>query len=304
MADDVVAAVRAFNRFYTKRIGVLRQGYLGTRRTLTEARVVYELAQHPELEVAELRRELDIDRGQLSRVLARLEGAGVLRRERSFHDGRAQVARLTANGRRAFATLDTRSAAETATLLEDLGEPDRRRLVAAMDAIRAVLGEDGLVPTVELRPPRPGDLGWIVERHGALYAQEYHWDASFEALVAQIVAGYAAGHDPEREAVWIADAGGERLGCVMCVKKTRDTAQLRLLLVVPHGRAMGIGARLIDECLIFAREAGYRRIMLWTNDPLVAARRLYERAGFTLTSEGNHRSFGHDLVEQTWQLEL
>jgi DNA-binding MarR family transcriptional regulator/N-acetylglutamate synthase-like GNAT family acetyltransferase len=299
-----VAAVRSFNRFYTSRIGVLRRGYLRTRWTLGEARVIYELAQRDALEVPELRERLAIDAGYLSRVLARLERGGVVRREPSPSDRRRQVARLTARGRRAFTTLDERSAADTRALLEGVDEHELPRLVEALAVVRHTLGDAGDDAPVTLRAPGPGDLGWIVERHGALYAAEYDWDESFEALVAQVVAGYARDHDPEREAVWIAEAAGERVGCVMCVSKTKTTAQLRLLLVEPHARGRGIGALLVDECVNFARRAGYRRLVLWTNDPLADARRLYERAGFELESEAPARAFGHAMVEQNWSLSL
>ncbi|MFL5895413.1 MAG: GNAT family N-acetyltransferase [Thermoleophilaceae bacterium] len=302
--DDRVAAVRAFNRFYTSQIGVLRQGLLRTRWSLTEARVIYELGRHERLPVAALRAGLAMDAGYLSRVLARLETAGIVERTRSDRDGRRQIARLTGRGRRAFATLDSRSATETRELLEAIGEPDQRRLAHAMSAIERILG--GHEPRAEpvIRRPRPGDLGWIVARHGELYAEEYGWDEAFEALVAGIVANYAQAHDPAREAAWIAEAGGDRAGCVMCVRKSGKAAQLRLLLVEPWARRSGIGSRLIGECLSFAREAGYERVVLWTNDPLADARRLYERAGFALESEAPHHSFGHDMVEQTWEKTL
>ena len=300
MPEDRVAAVRAFNRFYTARIGVLRDGLLRTPHTLTEARVLYELGQREVTEVADLRRELDIDAGFLSRLLARLQRDGLVARERSRDDARRQRIRLTAEGAAAFAELDSRSAAEIGAVLDALGEEDQRRLVAAMDVVRDVL-EDAAPPgAFVLRAPRPGDLGWIVQRHGALYAQQYGWDESFEALVARIVADYAERHDPRREAAWIAEVDGEPAGCVLCVRREDDVAQLRLLLVDPRARGHGIGARLVEECLRFARRAGYARITLWTNDVLDEARRIYERLGFELVESAPHHSFGHDLVEQTW----
>lgn len=299
-----VAAVRSFNRFYTARIGVLRSGLLDTRHSLTEARVIFELAQQPSLEVVELRRRLDIDAGYLSRILRRFETEGLVTRERSSEDGRRQVIRLTAGGRRAFSTLDRRSAAQTARLLEPLREGDRRRLVGSMDAIRRIL--DGREPSgeVRLRAPGPGDHGWIVSRHGAIYAAEYGWDESFEALVGRIVADFVERRDPRRERAWVAEMGGERAGCVLCVAKDPQTAQLRLLLVEPWARGHGVGSRLVDACLKFARRAGYRRIVLWTNDVLVDARRIYERVGFELLEEHEHHSFGHDLVGQHWGRDL
>jgi DNA-binding MarR family transcriptional regulator/GNAT superfamily N-acetyltransferase len=303
MPEDRVAAVRAFNRFYTARIGVLRDGLLRTPHSLTEARVLYELGQREVTEVADLRGELDIDAGFLSRLLARLERNGLVARERSNEDARRRRIRLTEDGNAAFAELDRRSADEIGAVLDALSEDDRRRLVAAMSVVHDVLADappqqSGFV----LRAPHPGDLGWIVQAHGRLYAQQYAWDESFEALVARIVADYAADHDARREAAWIAEVDGEPAGCVLCVRRhdDADAAQLRLLLVDPRARGRGIGARLIDECLRFARRAGYARITLWTNDVLHEARRLYERAGFELGESAPHHSFGHDLVEQTW----
>ena len=301
MPEDRVAAVRAFNRFYTARIGVLRDGLLRTPHSLTEARVLYELGQREVTEVADLRREMDIDAGFLSRLLARLQRARP-RRPRALDRRRAPPARPPhRGGAAAFAELDRRSADEIGAVLDALPEDDQQRLVAAMDTVarRAHPGSAGRRAS-SCRGPRPGDLGWIVQRHGALYAQQYGWDESFEALVARIVADYAADHDPRREAAWIAEVDGEPAGCVLCVRREDDVAQLRLLLVDPRARGRGIGARLIEECLRFAQRAGYTRISLWTNDVLHEARRLYERAGFELVESAPHHSFGHDLVEQTW----
>jgi DNA-binding MarR family transcriptional regulator/GNAT superfamily N-acetyltransferase len=300
VAEDRVAAIRAFNRFYTARIGVLRDGLLRTPHSLTEARVLYELGQREVTEVADLRREMDIDAGFLSRLLARLQRNGLVARERSEDDARRQRVRLTDEGRAAFAELDRRSTDEVGAVLDALSEDDQRRLVGAMDAVREVLTPAPATTGFVLRGPRPGDLGWIVQRHGALYAQQYGWDESFEALVAQIVAEYAREHDPRREAAWIAEVDGEPAGCVLCVRREADVAQLRLLLVEPRARGRGIGGRLIEECLRFAQHAGYERITLWTNDVLHEARRLYERAGFELVESAPHHSFGQDLVEQTW----
>ncbi len=304
MPEDRVAAVRSFNRFYTARIGVLRDGLLHTPHSLTEARVLYELGQRDVTEVADLRRELDIDAGFLSRLLARLQSNGLVERERSTDDARRQRIRLTEEGVAAFAELDRRSADEIGAVLDALSEDDQKRLVAAMDTVHDVLTQAPPATGFVLRSPRPGDLGWIVQRHGALYAQQYAWDEGFEALVARIVADYAHDHDPRREAAWIAEVDGEPAGCVLCVRREDDVAQLRLLLVDPRARGRGIGARLIEECLRFAKRAGYRRITLWTNDVLHEARRLYERAGFELVESAPHHSFGHDLVEQTWARDL
>jgi DNA-binding MarR family transcriptional regulator/GNAT superfamily N-acetyltransferase len=304
MPEDRVADVRAFNRFYTARIGVLRDGLLRTQHSLTEARVIYELGQREVTEVADLRREMDIDAGFLSRLLARLQTHGLVARERSTDDARRQRVRLTEEGAAAFAELDRRSAEEVGAVLDALSEDDQKRLVAAMRTVHDVLTQAPPTAGFVLRSPAPGDLGWIVQRHGALYAQQYGWDESFEALVARIVADYAESHDPRREAAWIAEVDGQPAGCVLCVRREDDVAQLRLLLVDPRARGRGIGARLVDECLRFARRAGYTRITLWTNDVLHEARRIYERAGFELVEAAAHHSFGHDLVEQTWAREF
>jgi DNA-binding MarR family transcriptional regulator/GNAT superfamily N-acetyltransferase len=299
-----MAAVRAFNRFYTSRIGVLREGLLESPFSLTEARVIFELAQGEATEVAELRHALNVDAGYLSRILARFAGDGLVTRERSASDGRRQVVRLTDGGRAAYRVLDTRSAAEVGALLSGLADDEQRCLVGAMREIRRVLEPAPSGQPFVLRPPGPGDLGWVVHRHGVLYAREYGWDETFEALVARIVADYVDHRDPARERVWIAELEGQPAGCIFCVRREDHLAQLRLLLVEPGARGMGVGGKLVDECLDFARAAGYREIMLWTNDVLDQARRIYERAGFELREEEPHHSFGHDLVGQNWSRTL
>jgi DNA-binding MarR family transcriptional regulator/GNAT superfamily N-acetyltransferase len=301
---DAVSALRAFNRFYTGHLGMLGPGFLSTPHTLAEARVLFELAQQEQVEVAALRERMRIDGGHLSRLLARLEQRGLVARERSATDGRRQLARLTPAGEADFALLDRRSAEETGARLSGLGDAERRRLIASLAELRRLLDPTPASPAVVLRPPRAGDLGWVIARHGQLYAEEYGWDASFEALVARIVADYAERHDPAREAAWIAEVDQEPAGCIFCVRGDDAIAKLRLLLVEPRARGLGLGARLVDECIRFARRAGYRELMLWTNDPLVHARRLYERAGFRLVAEEPHHSFGHDMVGQTWTLAL
>jgi DNA-binding MarR family transcriptional regulator/GNAT superfamily N-acetyltransferase len=304
---DRVAAVRRFSRFYTNVLGLLQEGLLETEFSLTEARVIFELAASGPADAASLRRRLDIDPGYLSRLLARLGSAGLISRQRDTDDGRRQLIELTAQGHAAFATLNDRSDHQVRDLLTALPEPAQRRLTGAMAAIEEILsGPAGRQKPAAylLRSPGPGDLGWMVKAHGELYAQEYGWDTTFEALVARIVADYADNHDPSREAAWIADVDGQPVGCVLCVRKDDDTAQLRILLVDPAARGLGIGARLVGECLTFARRAGYKRIVLWTNDVLTAARRIYQAAGFRLTGEEPHHSFGHDLVSQTWQLDF
>jgi DNA-binding MarR family transcriptional regulator/ribosomal protein S18 acetylase RimI-like enzyme len=297
-----VDEVRAFNRFYTRRIGVLG-GMLRTPLWLPEARLLYELGRAPLTQVADLRRELGIDAGQLSRLLARLDGEGLLSRERSAADGRRQCVALTAAGEALLAKLDARSGEESQRMLESLGAEDRDRVLEAMATIRSLLAEDAAGEVeVTLRPAEPGELGWIVSRHGELYAQEYGWDERMEGNVAGIVADYARAHDPAREAVWIAQAGGRRAGSIMCVARSETVAQLRLLLVEPSARGLGVASLLVDECLAFARGAGYEEIVLWTNSVLHGARRLYERAGFTLLHE--EREDWPDPVFQTWSRPL
>lgn len=306
--EERVAAVREFNRFYTKVIGLLREGMMRTEHSLTDARVIFELAQRDSTELRELREALDVDAGYLSRILGRFEEAGLGKRSRSPADGRRQLVRLTAKGRRAFATLDNRSADEVRALLSRLGDDEQRRLVGAMDAIADVLADPPRAPGFVLRPAKAGDFGWIVQRHGAVYAREHRWDERFEALCARIVAEFLEDGDPDRQAAWIAEVDGERVGAVLCAERDEDVAQLRLLLVEPRARGMGIGTCLVEECIRFARRAGYERIVLWTNAVLEDARRIYERAGFELEQEarsapGEH-GWGDDVVGQEWSLKL
>jgi DNA-binding MarR family transcriptional regulator/GNAT superfamily N-acetyltransferase len=304
-ADDAtVAAVRAFNRFYTNVIGLLRGKYLDTPYSLTEARLLFELAQRDASEVADLRRVVDIDAGYLSRILGRFEDDGLIARQRSAADGRRQVIRLTGAGRAAVAGLDAGSAGQTRDMLAGVRDEDRRRLLDAMRVITDVLTKSPPPRGYLLRAPRPGDLGWVVSRNAAVYAEEFGWDASYEALVARIVADYVDHRDPGAEAAWIAEVDGAPAGCVFCVREDATTARLRLLLVEPWARGLGIGGRLVEEVLRFARGAGYSAVTLWTNDVLAGARRIYERAGFTLDNESPHHSFGQDLVGQNWSLRL
>jgi DNA-binding MarR family transcriptional regulator/predicted N-acetyltransferase YhbS len=301
----VVDEVRGFNRFYTRVLGLLRPDLAGSPFGLTEARVLFELAHGDEVAVSDLRRELDLDAGYLSRILSGFTAAGLVAREQAASDGRRQVVRLTSDGQRAFAELDRLQAGAIDALLAPLDEAKRAELVAAMDQIRRVLDGHPRRTGLVLRAPEPGDLGWVVERHGASYAAEYGWDAAFEALVARIVAEFAERHDTKREAAWIAELDGERVGCVFCTAAdAAHTAQLRLLLVEPSARGSGVGTRLVDECLRFAKRSGYSRITLWTNDVLLAARRIYERAGFTCDRREPHHSFGHDLVGEYWSRDL
>ncbi|MEU3165124.1 bifunctional helix-turn-helix transcriptional regulator/GNAT family N-acetyltransferase [Streptosporangium sp. NPDC006930] len=305
-----VADVRAFNRFYTGHIGLLHQGILDSSYSLTEVRVLFELDRAGRMEASELRRLLDLDAGYLSRMLGRFEGEGLVVRERSAVDARRQVVELTGEGRARFAGFDERAAAEVHELLAGLTEEDRGRLVASMTTIEEILGR---APKPDrpyvIRPPRPGDLGWVVYRHGTLYSQEQGWGMDFEALVARVVADYVNDHDPRREAGWIAEVDGERAGCVFCVRRDDETAQLRMLLVEPSARGMGIGTHLVDECMRFARAAGYRRMMLWTRDVLLGARRIYRAAGFELVekerSQGDQDGKdGKNFVEEIWARDL
>lgn len=300
-----VAAVRAFNRFWTTRIGVLDATHLGTEFSLAEARLLFELADRDEGpgEVTDVRRRLELDAGYLSRLLADFRAKKLVTTSASKEDARRQTVRLTAKGRRAAAELDARAVDHVTNLLTPLADEEQRQMLGALAGARRLLERDTRASDLVLRPPRPGDLGWVVERHGALYAHEYGWDERFEGLVASIVADYAEARDP-RTAAWIAEVGGERAGCIFCTKKNASTAQLRLLLVDPRFRAHGVGGRLVGECVRFARANGYRRLVLWTNSILKAARVLYERAGFSLIESKKHNDFGPVLTGQTWELNL
>jgi DNA-binding MarR family transcriptional regulator/GNAT superfamily N-acetyltransferase len=303
--DRRIAAVRRFNRFYTRQIGLLQDGYLESPFSLTQVRVLYELAHRETTSASELSRQLGLDAGYLSRVLGGFERIGLIDSQASDIDARRSILRLTEQGREAFAPLDARSQEDIGAMLGGLSEPERARLIEAMKLIERLLGPRGepKVPYV-LRPHRPGDMGWVVHRHGVLYAREYGWDERFEALVASIVADFIEQHDPRRERCWIAERGGEPVGSVFLVKGPDSVAKLRLLLVEPEARGLGIGKHLVDECVRFARSVGYRSLTLWTNSVLVAARHLYEQAGFRLVHSEPHHSFGHDLVGEYWSRDL
>ena len=301
-----VERIRAFNRRWTEVIGLLEAGLLDTPYSLPEARVLFELGRHDDdepCEQIELRRRLRMDPSYLTRVVAQLQRAQLVTTQRSDVDRRHVRIALTPAGRTVAADLDRRSAAQITALLEPLGGDDRERVARAIDTLDDVFDPDRH-RHVTVRGLGSGDLGWVIQRHGEIYHHEYAWDVSFEALVAEIVATYFANHRPGREQAWIAEVDGARAGCVFCCQRDDETAQLRILLVEPSARGLGIGRRLVGECIDFARDAGYRTIMLWTNDPLVSARRIYEAAGFTLVDEEPHRSFGHDLVGQSWELAL
>jgi DNA-binding MarR family transcriptional regulator/GNAT superfamily N-acetyltransferase len=299
-----VAAVRGFNRFYTNVIGLLRGKYLDTPYSLTEARLLFELAQRDISEVTDLRRTVDIDPGYLSRILARFEADGLIARQRSAADGRRQVIQLTDTGRSVVAGLDARSGEQTRDMLAAVRDEDRRKLLEAMRVITETLTGSPPPRGYLLRPPQPGEMGWVVQRNAAVYAEEFGWDSSYEALVARIVADYVDHRDPDAETAWLAEVDGTPAGCVFCVRENASTARLRLLLVEPWARGLGIGARLVDEVLRFARQAGYSQVTLWTNDVLADARRIYQRAGFTLDNESRHHSFGKDLTGQNWSRHL
>lgn len=307
MSAARVAAVRRFNRFYTKQIGILGERLLQSPFSLAEMRVLYEIANRENVSAVDLAEELRLDAGYLSRILRRFQKGGLVRRETSAEDGRRSLLSLTEKGQRTFATLNARQEEDVAALLTRVPAAGQRRLIESMHAIEEVLGapaEGSKTPYV-LRQHQPGDMGWITHRHGVLYSQEYGYDEHFEALVAKIVGEFIENYDPARERCWIAERNGEIAGSVFLVKKSATVAQLRLLYVEPSARGLGIGARLIDECLRFARRARYRKITLWTQSELLAARHLYEKAGFELVAEQPHRSFSRDdLVADTWELKL
>jgi len=298
-----VDAVRRFNRFYTRRIGALRAGLVGSPYPLPEARLIYELGRRRRCTATELRAELDLDAGYLSRMLAALGRRGLVRAERSAEDARARLLSLTARGREAFALLDRRSRAEVSAMLRELAAPDRERLVGAMRTVHSLLGDQKRFEVL-LRSHRPGDLGWVVQAHGELYAREYGWGERFEALVAGIVAGFVAGFDPRRSRCWIAELDGERVGAVFVVPASKRVAQLRLLLVDPRARGRGLGTRLVRESIDFARARGYRRLVLWTQSNLAAARAIYRACGFELGKSESHAAFGVKLTGEYWEMRL
>jgi DNA-binding MarR family transcriptional regulator/GNAT superfamily N-acetyltransferase len=302
-----IEAVRRFNRFYTGQIGLLEESLLESPFTLTEGRILFEVAHQVETTATDLAGRLRLDRGYLSRILASFHERGLLDRRTSEEDGRVQLLTLTPLGKKAFEEINAASEREIRELLHGVPVAQRARLVDAMHTIRSILQDpDEHCPSFLVRTHLPGDLGWVVHRHGVLYHREYAWDERFEALVAEIVADFARERDPARECCWIAERDGVRVGSVFLVRHPRreGVARLRLLLVEPDARGMGIGRRLVEECTRFARDAGYHTITLWTNSVLHAARRLYEREGYRLVEEDPHHSFGHDLVGQNWELTL
>lgn len=303
--ENRVDAVRHFNRFFTRQIGVLREGILHSPYSLTEARILFEFAHHNNVTASELCRELGLDAGYLSRTLARLEQQGLIDKVRSENDGRQRLLRLTPNGENAFTLLDKRSRDEVGELLSDLSEGDQQRLLKAMQTIESILDQGfKFSEPFFLRPHEPGDMGWVIHRHGVLYAQACGWDERFEALVAQIVADFINNYNPARERCWIAEMGGEIVGSVFVVQASETVAKLRLLLVEPKARGLGLGTRLVEECIRFARRSSYQKLMLWTNSVLEEARHIYQKSGFTLIAQEEHHSFGHDFIGETWELTL
>lgn len=305
VSEGRIAAVRNFNRFYTRKIGVLGEGVLQSPFSLSEARVLYELAHRKATTAGELSRDLGLDPGYVSRILRRFAQRGLISRRRSGDDARQSFLTLTPRGGQAFAPLNRRQREQVVSFLAEVPDEEQDQLVTAMRTIESTLERsNGRAPAVILRTHRPGDVGWVISRQAILYAQEYGWDISFEALVAEIGAKFLREFDPKFERCWIAEMNGRNVGAVFLVKKDENTGQLRLLHVERDARGLGIGSRLVEECIRFARESGYKKLVLWTNDVLHAARRIYQRAGFTLTAEEDHHSFGHDLRGQYWELDL
>jgi DNA-binding MarR family transcriptional regulator/GNAT superfamily N-acetyltransferase len=303
--DDEVLAARAFNRFYTRKLGVLDQQLLKSPYSLSEARVMYELAHRGELAAKEIGAELGLDLGYLSRITQKFDEDGLITRTALPSDRRQYQLSLTAKGRQAFAKLERSSHDDVAAMLAVLSPRERGRLTEAMATIEGLLGPArASMPPAILRDPHPGDLGWVVQSHGALYASEYGFDSTFEGLVAEIAATFLSHFDASRERCWIADIGGNPVGSVFVVRGSDDVAKLRLLLVEPVGRGQGLGQRLVAECIAFARQCGYRRITLWTQSILIAARKIYHDAGFVLVKREPHRSFGQNLIGETWERDL
>jgi DNA-binding MarR family transcriptional regulator/ribosomal protein S18 acetylase RimI-like enzyme len=309
VTDDIVeeriSTIRRFNRFFTRQIGVLREGLLHSPYSLTEARIIFELANRNNLTASDLCHELGLDAGYLSRILNKFEGQNLIEKTPSYDDRRQRLISLTPEGQNAFSLLDGRSRDEISEMLGELGNGDQIRLVEAMRAIESILDHGfKYAEPFYLRHHEAGDMGWVIHRHGLIYYQEYGWDESFEALVAQICADFINNYDPQKERCWIAEMQGEPVGSVFCVKAGEEVAKLRLLLVDPKARGLGLGTRLVQECIRFARRSGYKKLTLWTNDCLVEARRIYEKHGFKLVEEEPHHSFGHDLIGQNWDLPL
>jgi DNA-binding MarR family transcriptional regulator/GNAT superfamily N-acetyltransferase len=300
-----IATVRRFSRFYTRQLGLLQEGLNETPFSLTEARVLYELAHRDPVTATALGSDLGLDSGYLSRILRRFGDEGLIARKRAADDARQHLIAITAKGRKAFAPLNRNSRDQVAAILEKLAASEQERLVAAMATVESLLGERpaGKAPYI-LRPHRPGDMGWVTSANASIYAREYGWDITYEALVAKIVAEFIENFDPKREHCWIAELDGEPIGSAFVVRKTDAIAKLRLVIVDPKARGLGIGKRLVEECLRFAKAAGYSSMTLWTQSILTAARGIYQNAGFRLVAEEPHHSFGVDLIGETWERDL
>ena len=302
-----IAAVRRFNRFYTRQIGVLRKTFLDSPYSLAEARVLYEIAKGRSMTASEIGRKLDLDAGYLSRTLRNFEKRGLVVRKKSARDARQSHLTLSPQGRRAFAPLEARSQRDAAAMLEKLVPANRARLIEAMQTIETLLAGEAAkqrAPGYTLRAPMPGDFGWVIKRHAELYGQEYGWKEPFEGLCAQIVADYANKKDSDYERCWIAEIDSKNVGCIFLAKESATVARIRLLLVDPKARRLGLGARLVEECISFARRAGYKKITLWTHSVLTAARNIYRKSGFKLVRTERHRSWGRSVVSEHWDLEL
>jgi DNA-binding MarR family transcriptional regulator/GNAT superfamily N-acetyltransferase len=305
--EERIAAVRRFTRFYTRHIGLLQEELLQSGFSLAEARVLYELANRSPLTATELAAALDLDAGYLSRILRRFGDADLISKKRTPDDGRQSLISITAKGRKAFAPLNKGSHDQVAAMLTRLSAQEQNRVVAAMTTVEGLLqpsAPDARPPLIVLRPHRPGDMGWVTTANAEIYAREYGWDLTYEALVAKITAEFIENFDPKRERCWIAEMDGERVGSVFVVRKTDEIAKLRLLIIDPKARGLGLGKRFVDECLRFAKEAGYASMTLWTQSCLTTARAIYARAGFTLVAEEPHHSFGADLIGETWERAL
>jgi DNA-binding MarR family transcriptional regulator/GNAT superfamily N-acetyltransferase len=305
--EERIAAVRQFTRFYTRHIGLLQEELLQSGFSLAEARVLYELAHRPPMTATALAAALNLDAGYLSRILRRFGEIGLVSKKRIPDDGRQSLISITAKGRKAFAPLNKSSHDQVATMLARLSAAEQSRLLGAMNTVEALLqpsAPDARPPVLLLRPHRAGDMGWVTSANAEIYAREYGWDGSYEPLVAKITAEFIENFDPKRERCWIAEMDGERVGSVFVVRKTDAIAKLRLLIIDPKARGLGLGKRFVDECLRFAKEAGYSSMTLWTQSILTAARAIYARAGFKLVAEEPHHSFGADLVGETWERSL
>jgi DNA-binding MarR family transcriptional regulator/GNAT superfamily N-acetyltransferase len=300
--EEKIAVIRRFNRLLTRNLGVLREGLLHSPYSLTESRIIYEIANRDNLIAADLSKDLGLDPGYLSRILDRLEQQGLIEKVPSEADGRQRLLHLTPEGEKAFSLLDSRSREEISEMLHNLSEQDQNRLIQSMNTIEQLLGE-GMKYSEPyfLRQHEPGDMGWVVHMHGRLYAKEYGWDERFEALVAQICSEFINNYNPNRERCWIAEMDGQIVGSVFVVQDSEEVAKLRLLLVDPRVRGLGLGTRLVDECIRFARRKGYKKLVLWTNSVLEDARKIYKKAGFELVEQEPHHSFGHALIGETWE---